>query len=286
MTHYDRIALVIRHLDTRFQTQPDLDELASVAGVSRYHLHRLFSEWAGITPKDFLQWITHNYAREMLRRGASVLEAALEAGLSGPSRLHDLCIALEAITPGQLKSGGCGVAMWFGFAQTPFGTCMLARSERGIVHLSFVAEGEHRAAVTALRDEWPMVEFERNDEAAAQLAQSIFRVEGGGRLPGDRHLRALVRGTAFQVRVWRALLRVPPGAAVSYGTLARAAGSPCAARAAGTAVGDNPVAFLIPCHRVIRATGALGGYRWGVERKRAILAWEARRAPAPRPRRR
>jgi len=273
---YERIARVIRYLDERHIDQPDLSQLAAHVGLSEYHFHRLFSKWAGITPKDFLQCLTVAHAQELLRRGESVLGAATGAGLSGPGRLHDLCLNLEAATPGELKSGGQGWTIAAGFAGSPFGTCIVGEGPRGVCHIAFVESGGRAMAWSRLRMAWPGARVDRDDRAAARLARRIFE-------PRDRDLagpalRAFVRGTVFQVRVWRALLSVRSGALTSYGRLAATLGQRSAARAVGTAVGANPLAYLIPCHRVIRETGLLGGYRWGTVRKRAMLAWESRSA--------
>jgi len=270
MNDYERIAQVIRFLDARHVEQPDLTTLAGRAGLSQFHFHRLFATWAGVTPKDFLQCLTLAHAKELLRDGAPILEVALESGLSGPGRLHDLCVNLEAASPGELKSGGAGWTLSFGFADSPFGKCQIAESPRGICHLSFV-ENE-KMSLAELQKDWPQAKLKRDDSVAACLATRIFaRPDDSGSQPA---LRAFVRGTPFQVRVWRALLQVQPGTLTSYGRLAAAIGKPTAARAVGTAVGQNPLAYFIPCHRVIRETGVLGNYRWGPIRKRAILAWE------------
>ena len=274
MNDYERIARIIRFLDERHNEQPDLETLAGHAGLSRFHFHRLFSAWAGITPKDFLQCLTLAHAKGLLRQGESVLSATLDLGLSAPSRLHDLCVNLEAASPGELKSGGAGWTIQAGFADSPFGVCLVGEGPRGICHLAFVEAEARQTAAAALQKEWPQARLDWNDVVAARLVASLFApVANGDARPA---LRAYVRGTAFQVRVWRALLQIPRGALVSYGGLAAAAvGSSAAARAIGTAVGNNPLAYLIPCHRVIRATGVMGNYRWGRERKRAMVAWES-----------
>jgi AraC family transcriptional regulator of adaptative response/methylated-DNA-[protein]-cysteine methyltransferase len=280
MSDYDRIARVIRYLDEHHRLQPGLGQLAKVAGLSPFHFHRLFSAWAGVTPKDFLQCLTLEHVKALLHQGRDVLSASLEVGLSGPGRLHDLCVSLEAASPGELKSGGIGLTIVFGFAATPFGDCLIGECERGICHLAFIDGDGPDAALDELRDGWPGTRLRRNDRIVADLASRIFAGPGrGGKRPT---LRAFVKGTAFQVRVWRALLRVRPGALVTYGQLAAAIGQPSAARAVGSAVGQNPVSYLIPCHRVIRETGVIGDYRWGRVRKRAIIGWEAsRRTPHP-----
>ncbi len=272
MNDYERIAQVIRHLDERHGDQPNLGALADRLGLSTSHFHRLFTRWAGVTPKDFLQCLTLAHARRLLLQGESVLQAALESGLSGPGRLHDLCVTLEAASPGELKSRGRGWEVVCGFADSPFGESILGVGPRGICYLAFVESGDRKAALAALQEAWPQAALRRDDAATSRLAASVFR------RPTDRAptptLRAFAQGSAFQVRVWRALLQAPPGALVTYGRLAAAIGQPTAARAVGSAVGDNPLAYLVPCHRVIRETGALGGYRWGAARKRAMIAWE------------
>jgi len=272
MNDYERIALVIRYLDEHHTEQPNLATLAEHLGLSQFHFHRLFLNWAAITPKNFLQCLTLAHAKELLRQGKSVLAASLISGLSGPGRLHDLCVSLEAASPGELKSGGEGWTIVAGFADSPFGRCLVGESPRGICNLSFVISQDGQAEWAALQKNWPRARLHRNDPAAARLAARVFAPPG----PNDARpaLRAFVRGTPFQVRVWRALLHVPPGALVSYGQLASAMGQPRAARAVGTAVGHNPLACLVPCHRVILATGVLGNYRWGSDRKCALIAWE------------
>jgi AraC family transcriptional regulator of adaptative response/methylated-DNA-[protein]-cysteine methyltransferase len=279
MNDYERIADIIRFLDGHRQEQPSLETLAERAKLSRFHFHRLFSAWAGITPKDFLQCLTLAHAKELLRRGESVLDAALDAGLSGPGRLHDLCVSLEAASPGELKRGGGGWTISVGFADTPFGTCLIGKSPRGICHLSFVESQNEAAALAEIQEAWPGARLRRDDTTALHLAERVFQ-RSTNRKRGA--LPALIKGTPFQVRVWRALLRVPSGTLVTYGNLASAIGQPTAARAVGSAVGKNPLAYLIPCHRVIRETGIIGDYRWDPIRKRAILAWEAGRELAGR----
>jgi AraC family transcriptional regulator of adaptative response/methylated-DNA-[protein]-cysteine methyltransferase len=271
VNNYERIAQVIRFLDERHVDQPDLAALAKRVGLSQFHFHRLFSNWAGVTPKDFLQCLTLAHAKELLRDGENILDVALESGLSGPGRLHDLCVNLEAASPGELKSGGAGWTILSGFADSPFGKCLIAESPRGICHLSFVET--EKTSLSGLQQDWPQARLKRDDSAAAQLATRIFaRPDDSQPQPA---LRAFVRGTPFQVRVWRALLQVQPGTLTSYGRLAQVMDQPDAARAVGSAVAKNPLAYLIPCHRVIRETGVIGDYHWGRIRKRAIIAWES-----------
>jgi AraC family transcriptional regulator, regulatory protein of adaptative response / methylated-DNA-[protein]-cysteine methyltransferase len=271
MNDYERIARVIRYLDEHRDAQPRLSVLAQVAGVSQFHFHRLFKTWAGTTPKRFLQCLTFEHVRSLLRNGETILDSAFEAGLSGPGRLHDLCVTLEAASPGEIKSGGAGWTIQAGFGESPFGCCLVAQSPRGICHLSFV-DGDSKAAWNELKALWPNAHWQRDDPGACSLISGIFTRPSR---PDEKHLTAYVKGTEFQVRVWRALLQIPQRQLTTYGRLAAAIGKPAAARAVGSAVGSNAVAWLIPCHRVIRETAAFGGYRWGVVRKRAMLASEA-----------
>jgi len=270
MNDYERVASVIRFLDRHHIEQPDLAALANSAGLSPFHFHRLFSTWAGVTPKDFLQCLTLEHVKQLLRDGDSVFDAAINAGLSGPGRLHDLCVTLEAASPGEMKNGGAGIEIDYGFVETPFGEALIAETKRGVCHLSFVDQGRN-AAHEVLKSQWPNAKVRRNDARIAQLADKIFNDRGE---TSNRKLRAFVRGTEFQVRVWRALLQVQAGSLTTYGRLAEAVGQTRAARAVGSAVGANPIAFIIPCHRVIRETGALGHYHWDPVRKRAIIGWE------------
>jgi AraC family transcriptional regulator, regulatory protein of adaptative response / methylated-DNA-[protein]-cysteine methyltransferase len=273
MNDYERIAASIRYLDAHRAEQPDLATLASQVGLSASHFHRMFSAWAGATPKDFLQCLTLSHARELLRLGINVLDASLESGLSGPGRLHDLCVSLEAATPGEIKAKGAGMTILVGVAESPFGHCLIGETSRGICHLSFFDDGGREAAIAELRADWPLATLKSDDLHISNLASGIFATPTKA-----SSWKLFVRGTPFQLRVWRALLDVRPGTLVSYGKLADAAGNPNASRATGTAVGSNAISFLIPCHRVIRETGIPGHYRWGAVRKRAILAWEAGRA--------
>ena len=272
---YERIATAIRFLEEHRHEQPSLDSVAAAVGLSPSHFHRMFTAWAGATPKDFLQCLTLSHARELLRSGETVLSASLEAGLSGPGRLHDLCVSLEAATPGEIKARGAGMAITAGVAASPFGNCLLAETSRGICHLSFF-DDRGEAAFAELEADWPLAEISINDAHALQLAAQIFSPA-----PPASPWKLHVRGTPFQLRVWRALLDITPGTLVSYGKLAAHAGNPKASRATGTAVGSNAISYLIPCHRVIRETGISGNYRWGAVRKRAILAWEGCRFENP-----
>jgi AraC family transcriptional regulator of adaptative response/methylated-DNA-[protein]-cysteine methyltransferase len=269
---YERVASIIRYLAAHQQQQPGLADLAHLSGLSVSHFHRLFSTWAGVTPKDFLQCLTVEHVKQSLQRGKSVLSTAVDAGLSGPGRLHDLVVTLEAASPGELKSGGAGWEILAGFGNSPFGACLVAEGPRGICHLAFVDSGRS-AAWRELGKEWPHARLVRDDPMAIGRIHQIFTEPTNG--TAEPALRAFVRGTSFQVQVWRALLRVPPGQLVSYGRIASCIRQPAACRAVGSAVGANPIAFLIPCHRVIRESGAVGEYRWGSVRKRTMVAWEA-----------
>jgi AraC family transcriptional regulator, regulatory protein of adaptative response / methylated-DNA-[protein]-cysteine methyltransferase len=272
MNDYERVARVIRFLDRHHTEQPDLNTLAATAELSPFHFHRLFSTWAGVTPKDFLQCLTVEHVKRLLLDRHNVFDAALDAGLSGPGRLHDLCVTLEAASPGEVKSGGAGMQVDYGFAESPFGEVLVAKAKRGICHLSFVDAKGRSAARDLLVSQWPNATLNRRDSRIAGLVGTIF--VSPAKSAARRPLHAFVRGTPFQVRVWRALLRVPAGSLTTYGRLAETIGQLKAARAVGSAVGANPIAFIIPCHRVIRETGALGNYHWDPIRKRAIIGWE------------
>ncbi|MBL8899905.1 MAG: methylated-DNA--[protein]-cysteine S-methyltransferase [Planctomycetes bacterium] len=269
---YERVAEAIRWLEQHRAERPSLDDLAHALRTSPFHLQRTFQRWAGLSPKRFLQLLALGDAKRALARGASVLDAAHHAGLSTPSRLHDAFVSIEAMSPAEWRAGGARLALRWGLGRSPFGSFAVAWSERGVSALAFAAEERSRENLAeALRASWPAARWRRDDEGVG-----AFEARLAGAASGEP-LRLHVRGTSFQVQVWRALLSLPSGAACSYAELARAVGAPRAARAVGTAVGANPVAVLIPCHRVLRSTGALGGYRWGPDRKRALLAWEAAR---------
>jgi len=272
--HYALVAAAIRYLQLQRARQPELREVAGALGVGEAHLQRVFSAWAGISPKRFLQSLSRDAAVAALRERASVLEASLAAGLSGPGRLHDLTVACDAMTPGEIATGGAGLVLTVGWAPSPFGQTLLAFGDRGVCELAF-HDAVTPAAEQQLRAQWPAAGWTRDDGAAAALAARIFaRPLERGRL----HL--LLRGTNFQLRVWRALLDVVEGERVSYAQLAAMAGRPGANRAVGSAMAGNRIAYLIPCHRVIRGDGATGAYRWGAERKLALQGWESARAGA------
>jgi AraC family transcriptional regulator of adaptative response/methylated-DNA-[protein]-cysteine methyltransferase len=270
---YRRIERAIRFLDARVVDQPSLEDVAREIGLSPFHAQRLFTRWAGISPKRFLGLLTVGHAKAALQAGESVLDATYEVGLSGPSRLHDLFTTYEAMTPGEYKQQGAGLVVRYGVHPTPFGTALLLTTERGIAGLSFVDDAPEEA-IDEARAAWPLSRFVEDRAATGALVARLFDGTGG------EPMRLLLKGTNFQVKVWSALLRVPAGRVVSYLDLATAIGQPRAVRAVGNALAHNPVGFAVPCHRVIRATGALGDYRWGHVRRRALLAWEAAQTEA------
>lgn len=269
---YARMERTLWFLHENADAHPSLSEIARVAGLSPYHFQRVFARWVGVSPKRFLQFLTKEHAKVLLAN-ASVLDAALGAGLSGPGRLHDLFVQCEAITPGEYKDAGRGLRIDYGFHATPFGEMLVAVTARGICRLAFVQDGRAQL-LTDLRQSWPGAKLSSDPAATRAPIDALF-----AHTRRDRPLSVLLRGTNFQIQVWQALLDVPAGAAVSYETLARNIGRPQATRAVASAVAQNALALVIPCHRVIRKIGECGGYRWGPDRKRLLLAWEsARRA--------
>jgi len=273
MNDYTRIERAIAFLNSHARDQPDLQTVANAVGLSAHHFQRLFRRWAGISPKRFVQFLTADHARQLLGHAHSTLDAALGSGLSGNSRLHDLMVNVYAATPGELRNGGDRLTIRYGFASTPFGECLAARTRRGICHLAFAEHGR-REAREALVSRWPRARFEHDASGITSLIRQLFAPVG----PGSHRPVALhLHGTNFQIRVWEALIRVPSGSLLSYENLAQAMGMPRASRAVASAVAANRVALLIPCHRVIRKSGAFGEYRWGTHRKRALLAWEMAR---------
>lgn len=267
---YARVERAIRFVHENAARQPDLAEVADAVGLSTFHVQRLFLRWAGVSPKRFLQAITAARARALLAQQHSVLETSLQLGLSGPSRLHDLFLSVERMTPGEFQRQARGLTVRWDVAETPLGRALLAATERGLCGLSFFDEGGESGALEALRARWPLATLARD-----RIALAAHREAVQGHLAGaPRPLGLLLKGTPLQLLVWEALLRIPAGQVTSYGALARSVGVPGAARAVGSAVGHNPIAVLIPCHRVIQATGALGGYRWGLPRKLAVLGRE------------
>lgn len=271
---YDRVAAAIRYLDEHVGEQPLLEELAAHLHLSPFHLQRLFKRWAGVSPKRFLQFLTIAHARQALQDSQSLLDTAFAVGLSSPSRLHDLFVSVEAVTPAEYRAGGKGLSIQYGFHPTPFGEALLATTERGICGLYFVVDGDRAGALADLKANWPGADLSPAPDETRPVAEQVFYPANGR---SRRPLTLLLKGTNFQLKVWEALLRIPAGTVCTYGDLARLVGSPGAAQAVGQALGRNGIAYLIPCHRVIRNIGALTDYRWGATRKKALFAWEAGR---------
>lgn len=272
LADYQRVEQAIRYLEENFRRQPSLEEMAASVHLSKYHFQRLFKRWAGVTPAQFLQFLTVEYAKEQLQAAESVLNTALASGLSGPGRLHDLFVNFTAMTPGEFKQQGAGLEIAYGFHPTPFGECLLATTERGICALRFV-DDDRQVTLTALQTEWSGARFAAAPQETAVLVTQLFAGEKDG--GGKRPFHLLLRGTNFQVQVWQALLHIPPGTMVTYQDVANLLGKPTATRAVASAIARNPVGYLIPCHRVISKAGKMHQYRWGSTRKKAILGWEA-----------
>lgn len=271
ITDYARIEQAIRYLDRERSAAPSLADVAAHVGLSESHFQRMFTRWAGISPKRLVQYRTAEVIKRVLRARRPVLEATYEAGRSGPGRLYDLVVNAEAVTPGESQRGGLGVRVQYGFHPTPFGECLIALTARGICHLAFVAPIAREEALARLARDWPSAELEANQAATRTVAAQAFPPPGSSVVPS---LTLHVKGTNFQLKVWKALLDIPSGEVTTYGAIATQLGDAKAARAVGAAVGANPVSYLIPCHRVIRASGEMGGYAWGVDRKRVMLARE------------
>lgn len=269
--HYAIVARTIAFIRAHARSQPGLDEIAAAVHLSPAHLQRVFAEWAGISPKRFLQYLTKDYARQQLAQSASVLEVTLGAGLGSPSRLHDLMVSCEAMTPGEIKAAARGIDIGYGFAPTPFGDALVAWTARGVCHFAFHT-GDSAAMLAELRSLWPAATLAHDDAHAQALMQQIFP-----RTPTRGSVHLVLRGTNFQIKVWEALIRIEPGRVLSYRQFAHALGMARAPRTVGSAISANTIGYLIPCHRVIRAGGEVGDYRWGSERKLALLGREAAR---------
>ncbi len=267
---YDLIRRAIAYMTAHWREQPAIETIAEHLGLTGPQLHQIFRRWCGLTPKAFTQAITLDHARHMLRNEASILDTALEVGLSGPGRLHDLFVTHEAMSPGEYKTGGDGLVIRFGFHPAPFGTAVTLMTERGLAGLAFCDAGEEAATLADMMRRWPQAKTVQDQEATAHVVPQIF-----GRMPRELPLRLVLIGTDFEVSVWQSLLKIPMGQATTYGTIAQHIGKPKAARAVGAAVGRNPLCFVVPCHRVLGKSGALTGYHWGLTRKQAILGWEA-----------
>ncbi|MDO9176898.1 MAG: methylated-DNA--[protein]-cysteine S-methyltransferase [Agitococcus sp.] len=267
-SHYQRIATAIDYIQTNFQAQPTLDDIAQHVHLSPYHFQRLFSEWAGTSPKKFLQYISLTHAKNLLKNQASLLETAIDTGLSGASRLHDLFITIEGMTPAEYKNGGAQLTIFYSFEHTLFGEVLVASTDKGICHLAFY--DDEVLALSELSHKFPNACYQQQQDSIQQTALALFKHDWHDSTDIKLHLK----GSEFQLKVWESLLKIPLGQLSSYGDIAAQIDNPKAARAVGSAIGDNPVAFLIPCHRVIQASGALGGYHWGITRKMAMIAWE------------
>ncbi len=268
---YALVEQALEYLESHQTDQPSLEQISAQVGLSEYHFQRLFTRWVGISPKRFLQFLTKEHARSLLDQSSSVLQAAYQSGLSGPGRLHDLFVTLDAVTPGEYKLQGDGLKIEYGFHLTPFGECLLARTERGICGMAFVSHGNQAEVLADLQRRWQNAEWIKNSEQTQAIIEQLF-------FPQDsspaQPLRLFLHGTNFQIKVWEALLRIPNGKLVTYEEIAAYIGMPQSARAVGNAVGRNPISYIIPCHRVIRKMGVFGGYHWGAARKKAILGWE------------
>jgi AraC family transcriptional regulator of adaptative response/methylated-DNA-[protein]-cysteine methyltransferase len=269
---YDVVRRAIGHIRGHWREQPEIEAIAEAAGVTPTELHHLFRRWAGLTPKAFLQALTLDGARQLLRNSASVLDATYEVGLSGPGRLHDLFVTHEAMSPGEWKTGGEGLTIRFGFHPSPFGSALVMATERGLAGLAFADPGEERAALADMKARWPRAAYVEDSARTAAVAKRIF---DQSQWQESQPLRVVLIGTDWEVRVWEALMQIPMGRLVTYSDIAGKVRSPAAARAVGAAVGKNPVSFVVPCHRVVGKSGELTGYHWGITRKRAMLGWEA-----------
>lgn len=271
-TDYLRVEKAIDYLEENLLDQPSLHELAEHLNISPFHLQRVFRRWAGISPKRFLQFLTIEHAKKLLDENRSVLDATLGAGLSSPGRLHDLFVAIDAVTPGEFKTRGIGIEITYGIHKSPFGECLLAVTERGICGLTFITGGERGEAVAALQSRWQEAKLSESPKTTKPLLNQVFRPEPDD---GKPSISLYLKGTNFQIKVWEALLKIPPGYVCSYEDIARYLGKPNAARAVGNAVAANAVAYIIPCHRVIQKIGVFGDYRHGTTRKKAMIGWEA-----------
>ncbi|MGY4401023.1 AraC family transcriptional regulator of adaptative response/methylated-DNA-[protein]-cysteine methyltransferase [Bradyrhizobium sp. USDA 3315] len=269
---YDSVRRAIAFISEHWRTQPTIEAMADAAAVTPDELHHLFRRWAGLTPKAFMQALTLDHAKNLLRDSASVLDAALDSGLSGPGRLHDLFVTHEAMSPGEWKTGAGGMTLRYGFHPSPFGTAIVIATDRGLAGLAFADHGDEQTAFADMKRRWPNATYVEDTDGTTALAQRVFDTR---MWRADQPLRVVLIGTDFEVRVWETLLKVPMGRAVSYSDIACKINSPKASRAVGAAVGRNPVSFVVPCHRALGKSGALTGYHWGITRKQAMLGWEA-----------
>jgi AraC family transcriptional regulator of adaptative response/methylated-DNA-[protein]-cysteine methyltransferase len=269
---YKKIEKAIYFIENNFKSQPSLDEIADSIHLSKYHFNRLFKRWAGIGPVQFLQFVTLDHTKKMLAKSKSLLDTSLESGLSGPSRLHDLFVSFDAMTPGDFKKKGTGLKIDYSFCASPFGECLMAITKRGICHLGFVQKNNRSNALHQLFETWPGAVFSENSKSIDYFFNQIFNIEN---TKESRPFNLLIKGTNFQINVWKALLKIPSANVVSYQDIAEYIGRPKAFRAVASAIAINPVAYLIPCHRVISKSGKINQYRWGSSRKKVIVGWEA-----------
>lgn len=269
---YQRIALAIQYIEENASSQPSLAEIADSIHLSEYHFQRLFQRWVGISPKRFLQHITKEYAKQLLRESESVLDTSYQTGLSSPGRLHDLLVTWEAMSPGEYKNRGAGMQIIYGIHPSPFGECLIAKSERGICQLSFVDQDNPAKTISELEEKWPLAELIESKAVTDEMNTRLWEHFEGNMT--TKPLPIILRGTNFQLKIWEALLRIQPGAIVTYQDIAVQVGLPRASRAVGNAVGSNPIPVIIPCHRVIRKNGEFGNYRYGATRKKALFGWE------------
>ncbi|CDZ76423.1 Regulatory protein of adaptative response [Legionella massiliensis] len=268
-TNYQRVEKAIHYINEHFQAQPSLDDIAQAIHVSPYHFQRIFSEWAGVSPKKFMQYLSLNYAKGLLKNRMGLLDVTYETGLSSCSRLHDLFVSIEGMTPGEFKNGGADLTINYCFAESPFGKVIVASTKKGVCNISF--EDDENKAILDLKNRFPNAKYQQITDKFQQDALLIFQKDW-------KHLDKIklhLAGTPFQLKVWESLLKIPMGALVTYGDIAQNIGNPKSSRAVGSAIGSNPVAFLIPCHRVIRSSGEISGYLWGNTKKKAIIGWEA-----------
>src|SRR5580698_9289892 len=269
---YDSVRRAIAFISERWRTQPTIEAMAEASSLTPDELHHLFRRWAGLTPKGFMQALTLDHAKNLLRDSASVLDDALDSGLSGPGRLHDLFVTHEAMSPGEWKTGGEGLTVYFGFHPSPFGSALVMATGRGLAGLAFADHGKERAALADMKGRWPRATYVEDSARTAAIAGRIFDPKQWQR---EQPLRVVLIGTDWEVRVWDTLLKIPMGKLVTYSDIAGKLDKPTASRAVGTAVGKNPVSFVVPCHRVVGKSGDVTGYHWGITRKRAMLGWEA-----------
>ena len=272
---YPVIEKAIQYIEKQFRSQPELEDIAEHLHISPFHLQRTFKEWVGISPKRFLQFLTIDYARQLLKESRSVLDASYESGLSSPARMHDLFISIDAVTPGEFKKMGDGLEIYYGFHSSPFGPCLIAVTQRGLCFMGFYNDLVSDEFMRDMQDRFPRARFIEDTQRTIPYYNTIFRKEAD-----NKKLTLFLKGTNFQIKVWEALLKIPEGHVCSYSDISKIIGNPKANQAVGNAVGANPVSYLIPCHRVIQNMGIIGNYHWGSTRKKAMLLWEAEHSKA------